>query len=756
MSWYTEGTISITIGSDQVVGVGTRFDLVRFADILLVRDKLYEVDTVTDATHLKLRTVARDTAANVPFAIMRNMTNSNNFDLMAKMEDFLVDRQTSMDQFVAWVGGTATGGPAGDGRYPLTDRFGVTHQVMCPAKMNTVSGTVPDMSAQVAALQSALSSLEGEFNAFEPGIQSVNNKLGDSANNVTLTAADVGAMASSVKLANLAALTLEANRMIVAVGAQTFTAEPIYALGKAILAAETPEALASVLAVAVTPEAPMDDKAYFRRMGMWQENTMGEAPQDNRFYSRQNARWVVNPAFEQYYDILGYWPETELGPDNTLLKQFPRQFLSSPVFSESLIRRDVVGTTTVTFSINSTSGGWNCKGVIPAGEQEGYFLDYKSDFLGAGDGVTIRPDELPMAPIQGLNISLRFKVKGDATTDPTPVPTDPDTWNIFMTGAPKLNKASVDMLDADTFERSFSVSRNFVVNQRGAMQVSPDGKLIAMINGNGTQLMIVNSQTKETVRTVSGTFSQALAWRPDSVALLVHQSGSLILYNVAAWSPITTTPTSTYGLGTINTIRYAANGRLVAIAHTNGVKVVDSSQATWTLKNWVGLDTGVNVLDAQFDGGVFLLAVMTSTSIKAVVTATGVAMPATRYSESITNMNHMAWNEAADTGSIYPFFIISGLVAGENCVLAFHGDDDGLKQVPDWKVVVPTTIRDLVVAPVSNIRGRQFAVAHDAVAGNILDIHEYLSAEQVATVGSLELDGIRGMNWLKIPGAISA
>jgi hypothetical protein len=118
-------------------------------------------------------------------------------------------------------------------------------------------------------------------------------------------------------------------------------------------------------------------------------------------------------------------------------------------------------------------------------------------------------------------------------------------------------------------------------------------------------------------------------------------------------------------------------------------------------------------------------------------------------------MNHMAWNEAADTGSIYPFFIISGTVAGESCVLAFHGDDDGLKQVPDWKVVVPTTIRDLVVAPVSNIRGRQFAVAHDVYQGNILDIHEYLSAEQVATVGSLELDGIRGMNWLKIPGAIS-
>lgn len=757
MSWYTEGKINVINGNTTVQGVGTNWDHIHFADIIMIDFRLYEVKSVASATQLELRVpYAGASRFNLDYSIMRNLTNSNNYDLLVEIEKFVNDRQVQLDEFAAWANGPAGGGPASDGKYPITDRFGVVHMIYSPLQMQATTGTVPDMSAAVAVLQGKVTDLEAEFDAFTPGIQRINGEPAGVSGNIIITPSDVGAQPASTMLSSLAAQAWVTNKLAYSMGTSTMALTNLTALGRAIIGCADASQLAAVLAIAVVTEAPMDDKAYFRRMGMWQENTMGEAPQDNRFYSRQNARWVVNPAFEQYYDILGYWPETELGPDNTLLKQYPRQFLTSPIFSESLIRRDVVGATTVTFSINSTTGGWNCKGVIPAGEQQGYFLDYKSDFLGAGDGVTIRPDELPMAPIQGLNISLRFKVRGDATTAPTPVPTDPDTWNIFMTGAPKLNKASIDMLDADNFEHTVSVNRNFVVNQRGAMQVSPDGKWIAMVNGNGTQLMIVDSRTKETVRTVSGTFSQAVAWRPDSIALLVHQSGNLILYNLANWTPITTTPTSSYGLGTINTIRYSANGRLVAIAHTNGVNVVDSSQPAWTLKNWLGLDTGVNVIDAQFDSGVFLLATMTATTLKAVIVSNGIAMPTTRYNESITNMNHMAWNEAADTNSIYPFFIISGVVNGENCVLAFHGDDYGLKQVPDWKVVVPTTIRDLVVAPISNIRGRQFAVAHDVVAGNILDIHEYLSAEQVATVASLELDGIRGMNWLKIPGAVSA
>lgn len=39
----------------------------------------------------------------------------------------------SVDQFNAWLMGTATGGPNGDGRYPMTNRAGVVVLVACPA-----------------------------------------------------------------------------------------------------------------------------------------------------------------------------------------------------------------------------------------------------------------------------------------------------------------------------------------------------------------------------------------------------------------------------------------------------------------------------------------------------------------------------------------------------------------------------------------------------------------------------------------------
>ena len=39
----------------------------------------------------------------------------------------------SVDQFNAWLAGTPDGGPNGDGRYPMTNRAGVTVLVQCPA-----------------------------------------------------------------------------------------------------------------------------------------------------------------------------------------------------------------------------------------------------------------------------------------------------------------------------------------------------------------------------------------------------------------------------------------------------------------------------------------------------------------------------------------------------------------------------------------------------------------------------------------------
>lgn len=60
-------------------------------------------------------------------------------------------------QFKAWLGGTATGGPNNDGRYPLSDAEGVESLVDCPAKLAATVGGPAALSeaAKVAALAAA-------------------------------------------------------------------------------------------------------------------------------------------------------------------------------------------------------------------------------------------------------------------------------------------------------------------------------------------------------------------------------------------------------------------------------------------------------------------------------------------------------------------------------------------------------------------------------------------------------------------------
>jgi hypothetical protein len=56
-----------------------------------------------------------------------------------------------MGQLKDWLAGSPTGGPNGDGKYPLTDSSGTTYYVACPAAMEgTVAGTVGSAEAHAA------------------------------------------------------------------------------------------------------------------------------------------------------------------------------------------------------------------------------------------------------------------------------------------------------------------------------------------------------------------------------------------------------------------------------------------------------------------------------------------------------------------------------------------------------------------------------------------------------------------------------
>lgn len=139
-AWYRAGTVSITSGSKNVVGVDTYFVLnASIGDIFTIDgNRVYEIETITDNTHLSLKTAfGETTVSGGTYGICRNFTGTTNAILAEKLTTLLNSWQAREDEFANWLAGTANGGTNGDGKYPLTNAIGQTSQVDCPAKIAT-------------------------------------------------------------------------------------------------------------------------------------------------------------------------------------------------------------------------------------------------------------------------------------------------------------------------------------------------------------------------------------------------------------------------------------------------------------------------------------------------------------------------------------------------------------------------------------------------------------------------------------------
>lgn len=155
-TWYKSGTVNVTNGSTAVVGVGTLWQLngVTTGDLFtLDGDTFYEIAAVTGETALTLASnYGGTTQTGQTYAIIRNMTNTTNAELAAKVATLVNAWQTRENEFRAWHGGTVSGGPGGDGRYPLTDALGNTQNIACPAKLaaNVLSPSLDTLSVDAA------------------------------------------------------------------------------------------------------------------------------------------------------------------------------------------------------------------------------------------------------------------------------------------------------------------------------------------------------------------------------------------------------------------------------------------------------------------------------------------------------------------------------------------------------------------------------------------------------------------------------
>lgn len=69
------------------------------------------------------------------------MSGITNAQLASQVSSLVSTWRAREAQYKAWIGGTADGGPEGDGRYPLTDGKGLTYMVESPARLrDMVSG----------------------------------------------------------------------------------------------------------------------------------------------------------------------------------------------------------------------------------------------------------------------------------------------------------------------------------------------------------------------------------------------------------------------------------------------------------------------------------------------------------------------------------------------------------------------------------------------------------------------------------------
>lgn len=200
MPLYRAGTVSLTLGSRAVVGVGTEFGSKASPGDILVLDGsalgtyCYEILSIESDTELTLDVDALETVSGAGYVIIRSVSTANNLYLMRKIDEFLKDRQRTLLEMVDWLSGTPGGGPDADGKYPLTDRYGVTTKVLAPAALEANLQENIDQVDQLVTDLGGLAQAVSDAEAAESAAQAAQQAAEDARD--TAQGHEVAALAS--------------------------------------------------------------------------------------------------------------------------------------------------------------------------------------------------------------------------------------------------------------------------------------------------------------------------------------------------------------------------------------------------------------------------------------------------------------------------------------------------------------------------------------------------------------------------------
>ena len=107
-NWYRTGTINPVKGSTAITGTGTYFKTANLheGDIVKINGVDYELASVTDDTHLTLKTAyTGDTASGVQYSIVRNFTATTNAEIAAQTASILYSISKYIDEEQATIMG---------------------------------------------------------------------------------------------------------------------------------------------------------------------------------------------------------------------------------------------------------------------------------------------------------------------------------------------------------------------------------------------------------------------------------------------------------------------------------------------------------------------------------------------------------------------------------------------------------------------------------------------------------------------------
>lgn len=140
--WYRAGTVTTVSGSKNIVGVDTLWTTqASVGDIFtLTGESIYEIESVSDDTHIGLKTVYTGASGSAQaYAIVRNFTSTTTSLIAQKLANMIDSWHLTLDQLLAWETSLAA-------TVPMTNlATGITSQV------KPIAGLIADIALKANA-----------------------------------------------------------------------------------------------------------------------------------------------------------------------------------------------------------------------------------------------------------------------------------------------------------------------------------------------------------------------------------------------------------------------------------------------------------------------------------------------------------------------------------------------------------------------------------------------------------------------------